>query len=131
MSILLSSGSFDALLLIADKDERLVDCNDDRLVVNDTVIDTDAEVIRRFVTGGTFLIIANSFADEETGRYTLSVTRLGPVPSVASQLGSESARTPRQPGLQILRAKLGGGLDSDRHPLVRKLRTSRGWPERL
>ncbi len=130
LSILLSSGSFDAFMLIADKDEGLVDGNDDRLVVNDTVIDTDAEVVRRFNTAGTFLIIANSFAGGETGPYTLSVTRLGPTPSVASQYRSESARAPRQPGLQILRAKLGGGFDSDRHPLVRKLRTSRGWPER-
>ncbi len=130
LSILLSSGSFDAFMLVADEAEQLVDGNDDRLVVNDTVIDTDAEVIRRFNIGGTFLIIANSFAGGETGPYTLSVTRLGPTPSVASQYGSESARAPRQPGLQILRAKLGGGVDSDRHPLVRKLRTSRGWPER-
>ena len=130
LSILLSSGSFDAFMLVADEAEQLVDGNDDRNV-NDARGDSlDAEVIRRFVTGGTFLVIANSFDAGGTGPYTLSVTRLGPTPSVASQLRSEAARAPRQPGLQILRAKLGGGLDSDRHPLVRKLRTSRGWPER-
>ncbi len=130
VSILLSSGSFDAFMLVADEAEQLVDGNDDR-TVNDARGDSlDAEVIRQFDTAGTLLIIASSFAAGETGPYTLSVTRLGPTPSVASQLRSEAARAPRQPGLQILRAKLGGGLDSDRHPLVRKLRTLRGWPER-
>lgn len=124
VSIALRSTSFDAFLLIADVDEELIDGDDDSGGGPNM---TDAEVIRRFQTGGTFLVIANSFAGGETGPYTLTATGLSPAASVVQGGGPDARRSARSAALEVARSKLRGGDSADRLPLVRKLVIPRRW----
>ncbi len=112
VEIALRSPAFDAFLLISDVDENELGADDNSGGGGNG---TDAALIVVFDESGTILLAANTAFAGESGPYTLTATRLGPVTARSSGVRRRSGGA----GIRVV----GGDGDGGRKRNARELRT--------